>query len=148
MEGNILPDFDVWMKEMMMNVGADRTQEDGHLHRVQDGDAEQDGDSLQDETIAELGHNHIGDRVGMDMGLALPEGEVTVTELGHNHGVNSMSVDLGLAFPEGGGTGAELGHNHAVSNLNLALGLAIPRAGREEVGQRVDGQDDVQSGGK
>ena len=53
---------------MMSNVRTDRIQEDGHLHQVQVGDAEHDGDSLQDETGAEHGHNHISDSVGMDMG--------------------------------------------------------------------------------
>ena len=99
----------------MSNVQTDRIQEDGHLHQVQVGDAEHDGDSLQYKTGAELGHTHIGDSVGMDIGLALQEG---------------------------GGSGAELGHNHEVGTVNVNLGLAIPGAGREEVRQRVDGQDD------
>ena len=35
MEGNVLPDFDVWMKEMMRDAQTERTQDDGHLHQVQ-----------------------------------------------------------------------------------------------------------------
>ena len=141
-EGYILPDFDVWMKEMMSNVRTDRIQEDGHLHQVQVGDAEHDGDSLQDEIGAELGHNHSGDIVGMDIGLALPEEGVTGTELRHNHEIDSMVVDLGVAFPEGGGIGAELGHNHGVGIVNVNLELPVPGAGTEGVRQGVVGQDD------
>ena len=42
MEGIVLPDFDVWMEEMLRDVDTERS----HLHHVQVGGEEHDGDSL------------------------------------------------------------------------------------------------------
>ena len=96
----------------------------------------------QGKTGAELSHNHTGDNLGMDIGLAFPEEGETGAELNNNNGVDNMDVDLEVAISEGGGNVAELGHNHEVDTVKVNLVIALPGAGKEEVGWRGDGQDD------
>ena len=54
-----MPDFDVWMQEIMGEGQADINQDDGHLQCKHVGAQVKDGDNLQvgREGLAELGMN-------------------------------------------------------------------------------------------
>jgi hypothetical protein len=124
----------VWIKEMMIYVQVDRVQDDGHLQRVRVGAVEQDGDSQQVGTVAELGHNHIWNNVGMDWVLAFREGDGTVAELGHNHVVNNVGMDLVLALPENRWCRVWMARMMMQLSLGLAGGSREIASSRRELG--------------